>query len=184
MTDAAPSKTGTIESSVHLRVFTEADLQLLFRFATEPEFSMPFEWCGYTSPEKYKRQWQEDRFLGDGTRLLAVAETDQPAIGWAMWRDPKMFERIGWCWEIGMVLAPEHRGRGVGTAAHLLLSRYLFDTTTVNRQCAYTEVGNKAEQRALEKCNFRVEGQLRDAGFRDGEWRDLLLYARLRDEEA
>jgi RimJ/RimL family protein N-acetyltransferase len=174
---------GPVDASVHLRPFTEADLQLLYRFATEPAFSLPFEWGGFGSPGKFRRQWEKDRFLGDGTHMLAVAETDDPAIGWVMRRDPELLGRKGWSWEIGMLLAPEHRGRGVGTVAHRLLAQYLFDTTTVNRLCAYTDVDNRAERRTLEKCGFHQEGVLRQVGFRSGQWRDLIAYALLRDDE-
>ncbi|MGO9453230.1 MAG: GNAT family N-acetyltransferase [Candidatus Binataceae bacterium] len=169
-------------SRVHLRVFTEADLQLLVRFATEPDFSLPFEWSGFGSPGKVRRQWEENAFLGERTRMLAVAADDGVAVGWVMWRDAELAGRKGWTWEIGMILSPEHRGHGVGTAAHRLLVRYLFDTTTVNRICAYTEIDNMAEQRVLEKCGFRREGVLRKAGFRGGKWRDGIVYALLREE--
>jgi Acetyltransferase (GNAT) domain len=46
------------------------------------------------------------------------------------------------CWEIGIVLLPEARGRGYGTQAQRLLARYLFAHTTVHRIWAGTEVDN------------------------------------------
>ena len=80
------------------------------------------------------------------------------------------------------MLAPEFRGQGAGTAAQRLLVEYLFDTTLVHRLCAYTEPDNVAEQRSLEKCGFRREGVLREAGFRGGQWRDAVVYGCLRDD--
>jgi RimJ/RimL family protein N-acetyltransferase len=56
----------------------------------------------------------------------------------------------------------------------------LLDTTPVHLLCAYTEVDNAVEQRVLEKCGFRREGVLRQAGFRGGQWRDVAVYALLR----
>ena len=41
---------------------------------------------------------------------------------------------------------------------------------------------NLAEQRALERAGFTREGGLRHAQFRDGEFRDLVLYSRLRGD--
>ncbi len=38
-----------------------------------------------------------------------------------------------YCWEIGIILLPEARGRGYGTQAQRLLARYLFAHTTVHR---------------------------------------------------
>lgn len=167
---------------VHLRPFRECDLELLTRFATEPAFSAPFEWSGYRSPEAFRRRWEDDGFLGRDPHQLVIAQPDETALGWVMWRDPHLFGREGLVWEIGAVLVPDCRGRGVGAAAQRLLVEHLFDTTTVHRLCANTEADNAAEQRALEKCGFRREGVLRQAGFRGGRWRDVVVYGRLRDD--
>ncbi len=167
---------------VHLRPFVEGDLELLARDAIDPAFSMPFEWAGYRSPEAYRRRWEEDGFLDKDPHQLVVADHDDVGLGWVVWQDANMFGRQGWAWVIGIILAPEHRGRGVGTEAQRLLAEYLFDTTIVHRLCANTAADNIAEQRALEKCGFRREGVLRQAGFRGGRWRDGVVYALLRDE--
>jgi aminoglycoside 6'-N-acetyltransferase len=58
----------------------------------------------------------------------------------------------------------------------------VFDTTSAHRLCAFTERDNVAEQRSLEKCGFRREGVLRQGGFRGGQWRDVVVYGRLRDD--
>jgi [ribosomal protein S5]-alanine N-acetyltransferase len=175
---------GVVDSAVGLRPFEEADLALLARFAVDPAFSKPFEWAAYRSPEALRRRWEEDGFLERDPRQLVVADAEDTGLGWVMWRDPNLFGRQGWAWEIGIVLAPEHRGKGAGTAAQRLLVEYLFDTTLVPRVCAYTEADNLAEQKSLERCGFRREGILRQAGFRGGAWRDVAVYALLRSEIA
>lgn len=169
-------------TSVRLRPFRQDDLGLLARDAIDPAFSMPFEWTGYRSPGAYRRRWEEDAFLDKDPRRLVIVEHDDVGLGWVAWQDANMFGREGWAWVLGVILAPEHRGRGVGTAAQRLLAEHLFDTTVVHRLCANTEADNIAEQRALEKCGFRREGVLRRAGFRGGQWRDGVIYALLRDE--
>lgn len=85
-------------------------------------------------------------------------------------------------WDIGIQLAPEFRGRGYGSQAQQLLVRYLFAHTLVNRVEAITEIGNVAEQRALEKAGFAREGVLRGRSFRQGRYRDNVIYSVLRDE--
>jgi len=85
-------------------------------------------------------------------------------------------------WAIGIGLAPEFRGRGYGSEAQQLLVRYLFAHTPVNRVEATTEIANVAEQRALEKAGFTREGILRGASFRQGRYRDYVIYSVLRDE--
>jgi RimJ/RimL family protein N-acetyltransferase len=166
--------------AIHLRPFEEADLDLLARFATDPSFSQPFEWFGYRSPEGFRRRWKEDGFLNGNPRYLAIGLADGSAIGWVAWHES---ERSQGVWEIGALLGPENRGRGFGTTAQRLLVEHLFATTTVHRIWAGTEVDNVREQRSLEKCGFRREGLLRGAHFRDGQWRDSLIYGLLRDDE-
>jgi RimJ/RimL family protein N-acetyltransferase len=171
-----------VQPGVHLRPLRESDLELLDRSCTDPAYSLPFEWNGFQSAEVLRRRWADDGFLGKDPHYLAVAQADDTAIGLVMWRDPHLGGRDGWAWEIGILLAPEHRGRGAGTEAQRLLAEYLFAVTTTHRLCANTELDNIAEQRALTKCGFQREGVLRQAGFRGGQWRDVVAYALLRDE--
>jgi len=173
--------TDVADRPVRLRPFREEDLDVFVRSATEPEFSLPFEWSGYRSVPRLRTRWEEDWFLEKDPHNLAVAEGDGPAVGLVMWQDPKFGGTVGKNWEIGILLAPEVRGRGVGTEAQRLLVDHLFSTTPVQRLSAWTEVDNLAEQRALERCGFEREGVLREGGFRGGAWRDLCLYGRLRD---
>jgi len=85
-------------------------------------------------------------------------------------------------WNIGITLLPEHRGSGYGTLAQAMLAAHLFAHTAANRVEASTDVANIAEQRSLERAGFRREGVLRGAQHRNGAWRDLVLYARLRED--
>ncbi|MGH7693112.1 MAG: GNAT family N-acetyltransferase, partial [Candidatus Dormibacteria bacterium] len=66
--------------------------------------------------------------------------------------------------------------------AQRLLADYLFQTTLANRLQAATDVDNQAERRALEKAGFPLEGQRRGISFLGGQWRDDLLYSRLRQD--
>lgn len=170
------------EVCVRLRPFAEPDLAMLGRFASDPAFSTPFEWTGFTAPQSFRRRWEEDTFLASDPHLLAVADADDTLLGWVSWRDPLLFGRPGGSLEIGALLAPENRGRGVGTAAQRMLVEHLFGTKPVHRLCANTESDNAAEQKCLEKCGFRREGLFREVGFRDGQWRDIVVYARLRSD--
>ena len=171
------------EGYVRLRPFREDDLALLGRFATDPAFSEPFEWGGFGSPEGLRRRWEEDGFLERDPHYLVVAGPDDAGLGWVMYEQGYRGFGGDGVWVVGILLAPEHRGRGVGTTAQRLLTEHLFCTTKVHRLIALTESENVAEQRALEKCGFHREGLLREGGFRGGEWRDIVVYGRLRTDE-
>ena len=85
-------------------------------------------------------------------------------------------------WNIGRVLLPAARGRGVGTAALRLLVEHLFATTEVDRIEASTEPDNQAARKSLGRAGFRAEGIVRGAILRDGQRRDYVRYSLLRTD--
>ena len=167
--------------AVRLRPFEERDLGYFDRCATDCEFSAPFERVGFPSPEASRRRWHDDRLLGASPYSLAIATVDDDAFpGLVNWRQN---ERPGpGVWEIGILIAPEHRGRGAGTDAQRQLVDYLFCTTPCHRIWAGTEVENIAEQRALERAGLLLEGCIRGGHFRDGQWRDSYVYGITRND--
>ena len=165
---------------VRLRPVEEADLPLLTRLLWDPAAPGEHQWFGFRTDvaRATERRWREDGLTGGEASFLAVEDADGTCAGWVSWRPVAKTGNV----EIGIGLFPDHRGRGVGTEAQRLLVGHLFATTTANRVQAGTEVGNVAEQRALEKVGFRREGVQRGLYFRDGRWRDSVMYGLLRDD--
>jgi ribosomal-protein-alanine N-acetyltransferase len=172
------------DDKVRLRPAQERDLEALGRIDTDPAVSEPFEWSGFRDPGGRRRRWESDGYLGSDDSLLVVALPDGAFAGIVVWSPIATSGPRGGCFQIGILLFPEHRGKGLGTAAQRLLADYLFSTTLANRLEATTEVDNVAERRALEHAGFVREGVLRGRGFVRGQWRDGAMYARLRDDPA
>lgn len=165
---------------MELRPATEDDLALLNRLTNDPLATGEFGWFGWRGKDHFRLRWEDDGLLGTDDGLLVIS-LDDVALGFVSWR--KMVTgRTSSCWNIGIAVAPDHRGNGVGTEAQRLLARYLFAHTQVHRVDAETEVDNVAEQRALEKAGFVREGVRRGVAFRDGQWRDGVTYSTLRGE--
>lgn len=176
------SDTGSMAAAsnvIRLRPVREQDLEVLERIDTDPALSEPFEWRGFADARARRQRWEQDGYLGPNDSLLVIALPDDTFIGLVTWRSSWAFGPQG-CVNIGILLLPEQRGQGHGTTAHNLLVDYLFATTTVHRIQATTEVENNAEQRVLEKAGFTREGVLRGGSFVRGQWRDYVLYGRLR----
>jgi RimJ/RimL family protein N-acetyltransferase len=74
------------------------------------------------------------------------------------------------------------RGQGFATEAVGLVLAYLFSGYPAERISALTDAENASAQHVLEEVGFRREGTLRRALFRDGHWRDVILYGILREE--
>jgi RimJ/RimL family protein N-acetyltransferase len=81
-------------------------------------------------------------------------------------------------------IAASQRGRGIGTAAVVWLSRYLFTGhPELHRIEATTRGDNVAMMTVLERCGYVREGVLREAWrSSDGTRHDTLVYAILRRE--
>ncbi|HEX6470951.1 MAG TPA: GNAT family protein [Streptosporangiaceae bacterium] len=165
---------------VRLRPVEEVDLSVLERFTLEPEATGPLEWYGWRGLDRFRRGWTEDRLLNDERGVLMVVKGAAP-LGFVSWRRAWP-ATLSYCWEIGIALLPEARGKGHGTQAQRLLVRYLFAHSTINRVQAATNIDNLAEQHALEKAGFTREGILRGIGFQNGRWRDGVLYSIVRDD--
>jgi [ribosomal protein S5]-alanine N-acetyltransferase len=170
---------------VFLRPVQERDLEELARIDTDPALSEPFEWRGFRDSRARRRRWESDGYLSSEDSLLVVALDDATFTGIVVWRPlATPGPQQGGCLQIGILLLPEHRGKGLGTSAQQALADYLFSTTPANRLEATTEVDNIAEQRALERAGFTREGLLRERGFVRGQWRDGFMYSRLRRDPA
>jgi [ribosomal protein S5]-alanine N-acetyltransferase len=166
--------------AVRLRAFTESDLPFLDRLGTDPDVLGEFEWPGFTDPRARRRRWESDGYISSESSAVAVVRPDGTVVGMATWR-PRGFPD-GVTYEIGIAIAPEHRGQGLGTAAQDLLVEYLLDTTTAHRIEALTNDANIGEQKALERLGFRQEGFMRGRSFQQGKYVGVLVYGLLRED--
>src|SRR6266536_3197452 len=168
-----------MDGNLTLRAFKEDDLGFLDRLCTDPEALGPFEWFGFGDARARRRRWEQDGFASAESTALAVVLADGTVAGITSWKAANRGGSPGVCYEIGLALLPDYRGQGLGTAAQQMLVDYLFKFTTVHRLEAFTDAENIAEQRALERIGFAREGVMREVAFRDGTWRDSVIYALL-----
>ena len=170
---------------IRLRPVTEADLGVFRRFVVEPGL-IGLDWSGFRDPKAIQRRFDADSYLGDddGRLIVDVSAGTEPvseAAGLVSYRR-QLHGYQGYCWEIGIALLPEWRGQGIGWRAQAMFCSYLFEHTPVQRIEAATHAENVAEQGSLEKAGFTLEGVIRAAEFRAGQWRDGYLYSRLRTD--
>jgi RimJ/RimL family protein N-acetyltransferase len=85
----------------------------------------------------------------------------------------------GW---FGTGIAPAHRGQGYGKEAKLLMLCYLFENFPVHRVGSDTVVNHWAARRGMEACGMQLEGYLRAAHCRNGQWYDVPWYVIFRRE--
>lgn len=167
-----------------LRPVDEADLDCFEAEFSDRSGTGDYQWFGYSSHRSVRRRFAESGLLGPDGGVLTVCWGDEVAgrVEWfaSAWGRPETSS----CWTVAIGLRPVFQGRGIGTEAQRLLVDYLFAHTRVDRIQAWTDVQNRAEQRALEKAGFTREGVVRQAQWRGGAWHDQVLYSVLRSEAA
>ncbi len=169
---------------VRLREFEEHDLEAVAAWATDPMVTAFLTWD--TEDLVGARRWiRNARSEADRVpRLvweLAACDATQKVIGSGRLsiRDPA--NRAA---DIGYVVRRDHWGQGLGTAIATELIEFGFRRLQLHRLWATCVAENVASARVMEHAGMRLEGRLRDHVLLRGRWRDSLLYAIVRDEDA
>ena len=170
-----------MDEVVALRPVAEEDLPFLERLTQDPAAAGDYAWAGWRDLLGLRQGWAEDRLVGNDGGILMIARGGERlgSVSWFQVDFPPSYY-----WSMGIALLPEARGKGYGTLAHRLLTQYLFAHTTVHRIEGVTEAENLAEQRVMEKAGFTREGVMRGVFWRDGAYRDGVLYSLLRTDAA
>lgn len=168
----------TVPARARLRAARPDEVGLLQRWRREP--ASPFEdWSG--DPPPGVQGGAPATHAGSG-ELVVTDRQDRP-LGTVSWRAVSYGPGPGsQAFDIGISLRPQARGQGHGARAQRLLADYLFATTGVHRVQATTDVDNAAEQGALRRAGFVLEGVLRDAQWRGGAYHALQSWACLRTD--
>jgi RimJ/RimL family protein N-acetyltransferase len=84
--------------------------------------------------------------------------------------------------EIGYMVVPAARGRGVSVRAVRLLTRWGFDELGLERLELRIDVTNSPSERVAERAGYRQEGILRNVYFKEGLRSDTGIWSRLRSD--
>jgi RimJ/RimL family protein N-acetyltransferase len=171
---------------LHLRPWQAGDAGALAQVMADPDV---VRWTGL--PSRPALEWVTRTWPGrwaDGTGA-AFAVLDAAAAELLGGVDLHGVDPAAGTAEVGWFCAPGARGRGVGTRAVQVLSRWAFGAVGLSRLTAQVEVGNWASRALAEKAGFTVEGVLRDApapgGRRADTWlASLLVTDDVRDRRA
>jgi RimJ/RimL family protein N-acetyltransferase len=128
-------------------------------------------------PERKERFFQRFKNLGawDDHYLQLAIDLDGVLVGDFQLRKCN-FTRPDGALEMGIELAEEVRGKGIGTEALVAGTEYAF-THGAHRVEGSTDESNIAMRRAFEKAGWKFEGVLRALFVEDGIPRDYYSYA-------
>ena len=130
--------------------------------------------------------------LQDAEQWIGIATKPEPQTNFGIAIDDQIVGGIGLdvnpggvaacehCAEIGYWLGEKFWGRGIATEALNAMTEWAFRELHLVRLYAKVFARNPASARVLEKAGFAFEGRLLAHYFRDGEFIDGLLFAKVR----
>jgi RimJ/RimL family protein N-acetyltransferase len=143
---------------------------LVQRFTRVPDPFGPAEaewWLGL-----YERGWV------DGSRAgFAIVERERgEAVGMIAFVTLRLDAAEA---EVGYIVAPSARGRGIAAHALQLITEWGFGQLALERIELRAELENPASLRVAERCGYVREGVLRHVHLKAGRRGDMAIYARL-----
>ena len=81
--------------------------------------------------------------------------------------------------EIGYWLGKKYWGQGLASEAVKLIVKFGFEQLKLHRIYGIVSEENIASQKVLEKCGFKLEGELKEEFYRDKKWHNGLIYGLL-----
>ena len=155
--DDAPEMHGLVDDS---------DIQSFTRVPADADEQFVRWWIG-----RYESGWE------DGTRAgFAIRDLDGAFIGFAAAVELDLEHGEA---ELGYMVAPAARGRGVSLRALDLLTRWCFEELRLIRLELRIDVANAPSLRVAERAGYRQEGVLRNVHVKDAMRSDVSIWSRL-----
>jgi RimJ/RimL family protein N-acetyltransferase len=135
-------------------------------------------------PPGFARSWlgryEAARVDGSGEAFAAV-DDDGAFLGLAL---APTIDRDAAEVELGYIVAPAARGRGVATAMLRELTTWAFDVVGALRIVLIIDVANPGSERVAERCGYTREGVMRSIHLKAGVRVDAGLWSRLPSDQA
>jgi RimJ/RimL family protein N-acetyltransferase len=166
------------DDALFLEPLTLAHVPELLAMTEDPDV-VRFTRVPAGADETFVRGWIK-RYEGgwdDGSRAgFAIRGRDNGWLGFAAIVDLDLEHREG---EIGYMVAPAARGRGIAPRAVELVTRWGFDELDLLRLELRIDVENPASERVAERTGYQREGVLRNVHFKEGFRSDMGVWSRL-----
>jgi RimJ/RimL family protein N-acetyltransferase len=164
---------------IRLVPFGELHLEAYARILDDPEIQR-FTTVPPPPHDDYPRTWlrRYEQGRADGTReAFAILDgADGSYLGTAV---AFGIDRETSTAELGYVVAPKARGRGVATEALRRLTRWAFEALGTYRIELVINVDNEASKRVAQKCGYTFEGTLRGLYAKADQRADGEMWSRL-----
>ncbi len=165
-----------------LRALTDADVNDIFEYASDPEVSKYLPWNTHESIEESiaflkmsKKAFQISDNIDWGIELKEEKKIIG-AISMRKWNDRNK------CGDVGYVLSRRYWGKGITTEALRSVIRFGFEKLKINRIEAHCDEANPGSYKVMEKAGMKYEGTLRDKVFIKNKFVTIRFYSILKKE--
>jgi len=162
-----------------LRKWNDADLNDLVKYANNQNVA---KWLTNQFPHPYTKEDGKtylSMIANENTIKVFAIEVNGKAVGSiGVFPQSDIHEKSA---ELGYWLAEEYWGQGIMTKAIQEIVEYGFRTFDIVRIFARPFSTNRKSQRVLEKAGFVFEARLKNALFKNGEFMDEIIYAKLKE---
>lgn len=162
--------------TVYLRDISASDLEAITEIYREAVLSGTASY-EIVPPERQEMATRLSSITGQGYPYIAAADENGLLLGYAYASAFRTRPAYRWMVEDSIYLAPEARGKGIGTA---LLSELISRCTTLGfRQMVAVIGGAHPASIALHRSlGFEETGLLKGTGYKHGRWLDTMLMQR------
>jgi RimJ/RimL family protein N-acetyltransferase len=167
-----------VRGEIRLEPLGERHLDGIAALVADPDV-LRFTRVPEPAPPGFAREWlaRYEGETGDGTRAgFAGVDDDGAFLGLALAPDIDHEARQ---LELGYIVAPAARGRGVAGAMLRELTRWAFAEAGALRAYLLIDTDNAASQRVAERCGYVLEGVLRSVHLKQDRRSDQMIWSRL-----
>lgn len=170
-----------MQQRVYLRAFELDDYKTTIEWRNNPAVTDQLGGGKLFVSEAREKKWIEDTIFHSADIKLAVCLTDNNLhIGNVYLTDINYINRTA---ESHIMIGNQaYWGQGLGREALLQILHYGFEERGLNRVYAHINADNTASLRLHEKCGYKKEGVLRQAIFKNGQFKDVVVMSILKEE--
>ena len=171
----------TMQTRIYLRAFELDDYKTTIAWRNDKEVSDKLGGMRLYVSEAREKKWIEDTIFHSSDIKLAICLIQNNLhIGNVYLTDINNVNRTA---ESHILIGnKDYWGQGYACEALLQMLHYGFEERGLNRIYAHINIDNEASLRMHEKCGYKQEGVLRQAVFKNGTFKDVVVMSILSKE--
>lgn len=168
---------------VYLRALELNDYMLINKWRNDPETTKYLAGNVFFVSSERERKSIENKILDDSKQLyLAICDkSNDKLIGYTQINNIDL-RNLKAEWGGTLIGDKDYVGGGYGKEASILLLRYLFDQYPINKCYGYCLEEHPYTAKLILSLGFKQDGILRKDVFKNGEFKNVLIFSLLREE--